>query len=63
MVRDQLSIVLAQLGEGRSSLRQVEEARIAENDKWLAFYDAEYATLRARWDVLRQTGMLVAALR
>jgi outer membrane protein len=63
VVRDQLSIVLAQLGEGRASLRQVEEARMAENDKWFAFYDAEYATQRARWDVLRQTGALVAALR
>ncbi len=63
VIRDQLSIVLAQLGEGRVSLRQVEEARIAENDKWIAFYDAEYATQRARWDVLRQTGTLVAALR
>jgi len=63
VIREQLSIVLAQLGEGRTSLRQVEEVRIAENEKWIAFYDAEYATQRARWDVLRQTGTLVAALR
>jgi outer membrane protein len=62
VARDQLSIVLALLSEGRSSLRQVEEARFAENEKWLAFYDAEYSAQRARWDLLRQTGTLVAAL-
>jgi len=53
---------LAQMQEGRLPLRQVEEARIAENAKWIAFYDAQYALEKARWNVLRLTGNLVGTI-
>ena len=62
VAREQLSVNLAQMQEGRATLRQVEEARVAENDKWMAFYDAQYAMERARWSVLRLTGDLLAAV-
>jgi len=61
LARDQLSIVLAQSGEGRAALRQVEEARFAEEEKWIAFYDADSNVERARFNVLRQTGEIAAA--
>jgi outer membrane protein TolC len=48
--------------EGRATLRQVEEARVGENDRWMAFYDAQYSMERARWSVLRLTGDLLAAV-
>jgi outer membrane protein len=48
--------------EGRVTLRQVEEARIIENHKWIAFYDAQYAVEKAQWNVLRLTGNLLAAI-
>jgi hypothetical protein len=48
--------------EGRLSLRQVEEARVTENAKWIAFYDAQYAVEKAQWSVLRLTGDLVPAI-
>ena len=54
---------LAQMQEGRAGLRQVEEARVAETNKWMNFYDAQIAVERAKWDLLRQTGDLAAALR
>jgi len=63
LAREQLSVVLAQMGEGRASLRQVEEARFNENEKWIAFYDAQFNAERARLNVLRQTGELLAALK
>jgi outer membrane protein TolC len=63
LARSQLSIVLAQMSEGRASLRQVEEARFAEDEKWIAFYDAQFNSERARWNVLRETGELRAALQ
>jgi outer membrane protein TolC len=63
LARSQLSVVLAQLGEGRATLRQVEEARFAEHEKWIAFYDAQFSAERARFNVLRQTGELRAALQ
>ncbi len=63
LARSQLSVVLAQMSEGRASLRQVEEARFTENEKWIAFYDAQFNAERARLNILRQTGELMAALR
>ena len=62
VAREQLSVNLAQMQEGRLSLRQVEEARIAENGNWIAFYDAQYALEKARWNVLRLTGELSGAI-
>jgi outer membrane protein TolC len=62
VAREQLNVDLAQMQEGRRSLRQVEEARITENDKWIAFYDAQYALEKARWNVLRLTGDLTASI-
>jgi outer membrane protein len=63
LARAQLSVILAQLNEGRASLRQVEEARFNEDEKWIAFYDAQFNAERARLNVLRQTGELRAALQ
>ncbi|MCU1326067.1 MAG: outer rane efflux protein [Bryobacterales bacterium] len=63
LAHEQLSILLVQLNEGRVTLRQVEEARFAEDEKWITFYDAQFSTERARLNVLRQTGELVARLR
>jgi outer membrane protein TolC len=62
VAREQLSVNLAQMQEGRATLRQVEESRIVENDKWIAFYDAQYGIERARWNVLRLTGQLTEAI-
>ena len=62
VAREQLSVDLAQMQEGRVLLRQVEEARVAESDKWVAFYDAQYGLERARLSVLRFTGGLMAAV-
>ena len=62
VAREQLSVDLAQIQEGRVLLRQVEEARVAESDKWMAFYDAQYGLERARLSVLRLTGGLMAAV-
>jgi outer membrane protein len=63
VAREQLSVNLALLQEGRILLSQMEESRIAESGKWIAFYDAQYGVERARWDLARQTGDLLAALR
>jgi outer membrane protein TolC len=62
VAREQLSVNLAQMQEGRLSLRQVEESRIIENDKWIAFYDSQYNIERAKWNMLRLTGDLVSAI-
>jgi outer membrane protein TolC len=62
VTRDQLSLVLAQLDEGRATLQQVEEARVAEQEKWMLYFEAQDKLQRARLGLLRQTGSLLAAL-
>jgi outer membrane protein TolC len=63
IAREQLSLLLAQMEESRASLRQVEEARFQEDEKWIAFRDSYYVEERARLNLLRQTGELLAALQ
>ncbi len=63
VARDQVAVNLAQFQEGRIRLSQVEDARVTESGKWVAFYDAQYALERAHWDLARQTGNLLSALR
>ena len=60
VAREQVAVDLAQMQEGRLSMRAMEEARIAENEKWIALYDAQYALEKTRWNVLRLTGQLMA---
>ena len=61
--REQLSVLLAQMNEGRAALRQVEEARSVESEKWIAFYEAQSTLERAELELLRQTGTIMAALK
>lgn len=63
VTRESLSVLLALMGEGRSSLRQVEEGRSLEDEKWIAFYDAQFAAERARLNLLRLTGDLAASVK
>jgi len=63
LAREQVNVDLAQNEEGRLSTAVLEQARAAENEKWLAYYDAQHQADRARLDVLHQTGTLLAALR
>jgi outer membrane protein TolC len=63
LTRESLSILLARMGEGRVALRQVEEARILENEKWIAFYDSQFTAEKARLALLRETGDLVASIQ
>jgi outer membrane protein len=61
--REQVSVLLAQLQEGRVQQQQLDSARFNEQEKWIAFYDAQHAVEKARLDLLRDTGTLLAQLR
>jgi len=63
VARESLTILLAQLSEGRVALKQVEEARILESEKWAAFYDAQFMAEKVRLNLLRETGDLLAGIR
>ena len=63
LARQQLTLALDQMNEGRATLRDVEQARVNENEKWIGFYDAQFNQERARLDLLRQTGNLLASIQ
>jgi len=62
VARAQMDVDLAQQQEGRLTLRNVEEERLIEDQKWIAFYDAQFAVEKARWSVLKVTGSLLKAV-
>jgi outer membrane protein len=61
--REQLSIDLAQMDEGRLPMAAVEQARATEQEKWLVYYQSQHTVERARLNVLRLSGTLVASLK
>lgn len=63
LAREQVNILLAQADEGRVALRQVEEARFLEQEKWILYFDAQSAAERARVQLLNATGALLAAVQ
>ena len=58
LAQENLQIIQANFQEGRASLREVENARVDENDKWLAFLDGDYDFQKAQLDLLNTTGEL-----
>ncbi|MCC6341041.1 MAG: TolC family protein [Bryobacterales bacterium] len=63
IARDQVNIFLAQVEEGRATLRQLEEARFQEQEKWILYFDAQYTAEKARLELLHMMGTLQAALQ
>jgi outer membrane protein TolC len=53
----------AQLEDGKATLRDVEQRRLDESDKWLAYLDANLAWQRAQLKILQTTGQLAKVLQ
>jgi outer membrane protein TolC len=63
LAQENVRVLQAQFDEGRGSLKDLEAAHIQENDKWLAFLDANYARQQAQLELLHTTGQLAAVLQ
>ena len=63
LAREDLTVLLAQNGEGRVPMSRVEQARVEESNRWIDLYDAETQVTRAKLAILRQMGTLIAAMR
>jgi outer membrane protein TolC len=61
--REQVRVLLDQLDEGRSTRQAVDEARLMEQEKWIAYYDAQRVLEKAKLNLLKHTGTIQAALR
>jgi len=62
LVQQDLQQLEARFGEGKASLREVEKARLDENEKWMALLDATFERQRAQLDLLKSAGRLEKVL-
>ncbi len=63
LAQENVRVLQAQFDEGRGSLKDLEAAHIEENDKWLAFLDANYSRQQTQLELLRTTGQLAQVLQ
>jgi outer membrane protein TolC len=63
LARQQVSLDLDQAAEGRLPQATLENHRAVEDEMWVAFYDAQVASERARLNLLHSTGDLLEAMK
>jgi len=58
LAQQNIAVLQQEFTEGRVSLRDVERARLEENDKWMAYLDANFERQQAQLDLLKTAGQL-----
>jgi outer membrane protein len=58
LAQENLQLDEAKYDQSRATLQEVEQARLEESDKWVAFLDADFARERAQLGLLEATGQL-----
>jgi outer membrane protein TolC len=58
LAQETLQLDQARFDEGRLTLRDIEQARLDESDKWVAFLDADFARQQSQLTLLQATGQL-----
>lgn len=62
LAQQNLAVLQFQFNEGKMNLRDVEKARLDENEKWMAYLDANFQRQQAQLELLRIAGQLEKAL-
>jgi len=63
LARDQVTLDLAQVDEGKLPQAKLEQDRATEEEKWMAYYQSQTTSERARLSVLRLSGTLLTAVK
>jgi len=58
LAQQNIGILQTQFAEGKVNLREVERARLEENEKWMAYLDANFRRQQAQLDLLKTAGQL-----
>lgn len=58
-----LELTQAKLDDGKATLRDVEQARLDESERWMNFLDADLAWQKSQLKVLQTTGQLAKVLQ
>jgi len=63
LAQETLQLSQDKLDQGRATLQDVEQARLDENEKWIAYLDADFAREQAQLVLLQATGQLAQVFR
>ncbi len=63
LAQETVELVQARFDQGRATLQEIEQARLDESDKWIAFLDADFAKEQAQLTLLQATGQLAKVLQ
>ncbi len=58
LAQQNIAVLQVQFNEGKVNLRDVEKARLDENDRWMAYLDADFQREQAQLDLLKTAGEL-----
>jgi outer membrane protein len=58
LAQQSVAVLQAQFAEGKLNLREVEKAHLDENEKWMAYLDANFRKQQAQLELLRTAGQL-----
>jgi outer membrane protein TolC len=58
LAQQNVAVEQAQFAEGKLNLREVEKARLEENEKWMAYLDADFQKQQAQLELLKTAGQL-----
>jgi len=58
LAQQRVAVLQAQFAEGKLNLRDMERARLEENEKWMAYLDANFQKQQAQLELLKTAGQL-----
>jgi outer membrane protein len=58
LAQQDVAVFQSQYAEGKLNLREVEKVRLSENERWMAYLDANFARQQAQLELLRVAGRL-----
>ena len=58
LAQQSVAVFQSQFAEGKLNLREVEKARLEENEKWMAYLDANFQKQQAQLELLKTAGQL-----
>jgi outer membrane protein len=58
LAQQNVAVLQAQFGEGKLNLRDMERARLDENDKWMVYLDTNFQKQQSQLELLKTAGQL-----
>ena len=63
LAQQNVAVLQSQFGEGKANLRDMERARLDENEKWMSYLDANFRRQQAQLELLKTAGQVDKVLQ